>query len=175
MDAIAESGIEKGFLSEDSVPTPTPGPAKGRSTGTKRSVRRAALPKGKDSGRATRKIAKAADIHGVAHIKSSFNNTMITVTDNGGNVITWASGGTTGVRGTRKGTAFAASQAAVQAAERALEAGIRKMEIWVRGPGSGREAAVRALQSTDLEVTGIKDLTKVPHNGSRLSKRRRGK
>ncbi len=133
------------------------------------------MPKEKTSSRSTRKIAKVSDIHGIAHIKSSFNNTMITVTDTSGNVITWASGGTTGVRGTRKGTAFAASQAAVQAAEKALEAGIRKLEIWVRGPGSGREAAVRALHSTDLDVTGIKDLTKIPHNGCRLSKRRRGK
>jgi small subunit ribosomal protein S11 len=133
------------------------------------------LPKGKDSGRSTRKVSKVTDIHGIAHVKSSFNNTMITVSDTSGNVITWASGGTTGVRGTRKGTAFAASQAAVQAAEKALEAGIRKIDIWVRGPGSGREAAVRALQSTDLDITGIKDLTKVPHNGCRLSKRRRGK
>jgi small subunit ribosomal protein S11 len=132
------------------------------------------LPKGKGSGRATKKITKVSDVHGVAHVKSSFNNTMITVTDSNGNVITWASGGTTGVKGTRKGTAFAASQAAVQAAEKALEAGLRKIDIWVRGPGSGREAAIRALQSTDLDVTGIKDLTKVPHNGCRLTKRRRG-
>ncbi len=133
------------------------------------------MPKEKGSGRSTRRSTKVSDIHGIAHVKSSFNNTMITVTDTSGNVITWASGGTTGVRGTRKGTAFAASQAAVQAAEKALEAGIRKIDIWVRGPGSGREAAVRALQSTDLDITGIKDLTKVPHNGCRLSKRRRGK
>ena len=133
------------------------------------------MPKGKSPGRASRKISKVSDIHGIAHVKSSFNNTMITVTDSNGNVITWASGGTTGVRGTRKGTAFAASQAAVQAAEKALEAGLRKVDIWVRGPGSGREAAIRALQSTDLDITGIKDLTKVPHNGCRLPKRRRGK
>jgi small subunit ribosomal protein S11 len=133
------------------------------------------LPKGKSSGRPTKKVSRVSDIHGIAHVKSSFNNTMITVTDTNGNVITWASGGTTGVKGTRKGTAFAASQAAVQAAEKALEAGVRKVDVWVRGPGSGREAAVRALQSTDLDVTGVKDLTKIPHNGCRLSKRRRGK
>ena len=106
-------------------------------------------------------------------MKSSFNNTMITIATSDGNVITWASGGTTGVRGTRKGTAFAASQAAVQAAEKAYEAGLRKIEIWVRGPGSGREAAVRALQSTNLEVTAVKDITRIPHNGCRPSKRRR--
>ncbi|OPL20133.1 MAG: 30S ribosomal protein S11 [Candidatus Aegiribacteria sp. MLS_C] len=116
---------------------------------------------------------KVTDVHGVAHVKSSFNNTMITITDRNGNVITWASGGTTGVKGTRKGTAFASGQAAVQAAEKAIEAGLKKVEIWVRGPGSGREAAVRALQSTSLEVTSIKDQTRIPHNGCRPSSRRR--
>ncbi len=123
---------------------------------------------------AKKKTLKVTDVHGIAHVKSSFNNTMITVTDRNGNVITWASGGTTGVKGTRKGTAFASGQAAVQAAEKAMEAGLKKVEIWVRGPGSGREAAVRALQSTNLEVTAIKDQTRIPHNGCRPSKRRRG-
>ena len=136
------------------------------------------MPKGvkaKGSKKATKKKSlKVTDVHGIAHVKSSFNNTMITVTDRNGNVITWASGGTTGVKGTRKGTAFASGQAAVQAAEKAREAGLKKVEIWVRGPGSGREAAVRALQSTNLEVTAIKDQTRIPHNGCRPSKRRRG-
>ncbi|MCK5117669.1 MAG: 30S ribosomal protein S11 [Candidatus Aegiribacteria sp.] len=136
------------------------------------------MPKGskvKGSKKATKKKAlKVTDVHGIAHVKSSFNNTMITITDRNGNVITWASGGTTGVKGTRKGTAFASGQAAVQAAEKAMEAGLKKVEIWVRGPGSGREAAVRALQSTNLEVTAIKDQTRIPHNGCRPSKRRRG-
>jgi len=122
---------------------------------------------------AKKKTLKVSDVQGVAHVKSSFNNTMITITDRNGNVITWASGGTTGVKGTRKGTAFASGQAAVQAAEKAIEAGLKKVEIWVRGPGSGREAAVRALQSTNLEVTAIKDQTRIPHNGCRPSKRRR--
>lgn len=122
---------------------------------------------------AKKKTLKVTDVHGVAHVKSSFNNTMITITDRNGNVITWASGGTTGVKGTRKGTAFASGQAAVQAAEKAIEAGLKKVEIWVRGPGSGREAAVRALQSTSLEVTSIKDQTRIPHNGCRPSSRRR--
>jgi small subunit ribosomal protein S11 len=133
------------------------------------------LPKGKGRGttRKKKKKARVASSTGIAHVKSSFNNTTITMTTEDGDVITWASGGTTGVRGTRKGTAFASSQAAVQAAEKAMEAGIKKVEIWVRGPGSGREAAVRALQSTDLEITGIKDITKVPHNGCRPPKRRR--
>lgn len=120
-----------------------------------------------------KKVLKVSDVSGIAHVKSSFNNTMITITDRNGNVITWASGGTTGVKGTRKGTAFASGQAAVQAAEKAIEAGLKKVEIWVRGPGSGREAAVRALQSTNLEVTAIKDQTRIPHNGCRPSKRRR--
>lgn len=134
------------------------------------------MPKGvkaKGSKKATKKTLKITDVHGIAHVKSSFNNTMITITDRNGNVITWASGGTTGVKGTRKGTAFASGQAAVQAAEKAIEAGLKKVEIWVRGPGSGREAAVRALQSTNLEVTAIKDQTRIPHNGCRPSKRRR--
>jgi len=135
------------------------------------------VPKGaKSKGRkrvTRKKTLKVSDVHGVAHVKSSFNNTMITITDRNGNVITWASGGTTGVKGTRKGTAFASGQAAVQAAEKALEAGLRKVEIWVRGPGSGREAAVRALQSTDLEITAIKDQTRIPHNGCRPPGRRR--
>ncbi|MCD4701406.1 MAG: 30S ribosomal protein S11 [Candidatus Aegiribacteria sp.] len=135
------------------------------------------MPKGvkaKGSKKTTKKkTLKVTDVHGIAHVKSSFNNTMITITDRNGNVITWASGGTTGVKGTRKGTAFASGQAAVQAAEKAIEAGLKKVEIWVRGPGSGREAAVRALQSTNLEVTAIKDQTSIPHNGCRPSKRRR--
>jgi small subunit ribosomal protein S11 len=132
------------------------------------------LPKAQPKGRTTaRKITRVTDVNGIAHVKSSFNNTMVTITDSRGNVITWSSGGTTGVKGTRKGTAFAASQAAVQAAERALEAGLKRVEVWVRGPGSGRESAVRALQSTTLEVTGVKDITKVPHNGCRQPKRRR--
>jgi len=136
------------------------------------------VPKGtKDKSRKKvarkKKKLKILDVHGIAHVKSSFNNTLITVTDRNGNVVTWASGGTTGVKGTRKGTAFASGQAAVQAAEKAIEAGLKKLEIWVRGPGSGREAAIRALQSTDLEITAIKDQTRIPHNGCRPSKRRR--
>ena len=119
-----------------------------------------------------RKKVKKVVTEGIAHVHASFNNTMITITDLRGNVITWSSGGTTGVKGTRKGTAFAASQAAVQAAERAVESGLRKVEIWVRGPGAGRESAVRALQSSGLEVTGIKDITMIPHNGCRQTKRR---
>ena len=132
------------------------------------------MAKGKSRSKGpSRKKISVSEINGVAHIKSSFNNTMITVTDSKGNVITWASGGTTGVKGTRKGTAFAASQAAVQVAEKAYDAGLRRIEVWVRGPGSGREAAVRALQSTDLDITGIRDITRVPHNGCRPPKRRR--
>ncbi len=133
------------------------------------------MPKAKSRKPIRKKITKVSDVHGVAHIKSSFNNTVVTISDRGGNVITWASGGTTGVKGTRKSTAFAASQAAVQAAEKAIEAGLKKVEVWVRGPGSGREAAVRALQTTDIEVTGVKDITRIPHNGCRPNKRRRGK
>jgi len=131
------------------------------------------IDKAKSGAKKAVKARKVTDVHGIAHVKSSFNNTTVTITDRTGNVLTWASGGTTGVKGTRKGTAFASGQAAVQAAEKAIEAGLKKVEIWVRGPGSGREAAVRALQSTSLEVTAIKDQTRIPHNGCRPSARRR--
>ena len=133
------------------------------------------MPKKAKKGKTTRAVKKkkVTDVNGIAHVKSSFNNTKITITDRNGNVITWASGGTTGVKGTRKSTAFAAGQAAVQVAEKAIEAGLKKIEIWVKGPGSGREAAVRALQTADIEVTAIKDLPRIPHNGCRPTKRRR--
>nr|AKQ04754.1 30S ribosomal protein S11, small subunit ribosomal protein S11 [uncultured bacterium Rifle_16ft_4_minimus_7469] len=110
---------------------------------------------------------------GVAHIRSSFNNTMVTITDPRGNVVAWASAGTSGFKGSRKGTPFAASVAAETAARKAMEQGVRQVEVYVRGPGSGREAAIRSLQSAGLEVNLIKDVTPVPHNGCRPPKRRR--
>ncbi|MBI3997546.1 MAG: 30S ribosomal protein S11 [Armatimonadetes bacterium] len=110
---------------------------------------------------------------GVAHIRSSFNNTMVTITDGQGNVVAWASAGTVGFKGSRKGTPFAASVAAETAARRAMEHGVRQVEVLVRGPGSGREAAIRSLQAAGLEVNLIKDVTPVPHNGCRPPKRRR--
>ena len=110
---------------------------------------------------------------GVAHVNASFNNTMITITDAQGNAIAWSSAGTCGFKGSRKSTPFAAQMAAEQCAKRAMEHGVRKVDVLVKGPGSGRETAIRSLQSAGIEVTGIKDVTPVPHNGCRQPKRRR--
>ncbi len=112
--------------------------------------------------------------YGVVHIKSSFNNTIISITDQGGNVIAWASAGSAGFKGSRKSTPFAAQTAAEAAARKAMEQGLRKADVEVTGPGSGRETAIRSIQGLGIEVTGIKDVTPVPHNGCRPSKRRRG-
>jgi small subunit ribosomal protein S11 len=111
--------------------------------------------------------------YGVAHIKSSFNNTIISITDQEGNVISWASAGNVGFKGSRKSTPFAAQMAAEAAARRAMEHGVRKVDVQVKGPGSGRETAIRSIQNVGIEVTGIKDVTPVPHNGCRPPKRRR--
>ena len=110
---------------------------------------------------------------GQVHISSSFNNTMVTVTDTQGNAISWASAGGQGFRGSRKSTPFAAQTAAEVAAKAAMEHGLKTVEVFVKGPGSGREAAIRALQTAGLEVTMIKDVTPIPHNGCRPPKRRR--
>lgn len=110
---------------------------------------------------------------GVAHIRSTFNNTIVTITDPGGNVLSWASAGKLGFKGSRKSTPFAAQTAADQAARDAMEHGLREVEVMVKGPGSGREAAIRSLQAAGLEVSLIKDVTPIPHNGCRPPKRRR--
>ncbi|MBL7574504.1 small subunit ribosomal protein S11 [Peptoniphilus asaccharolyticus DSM 20463] len=110
---------------------------------------------------------------GQAHIASTFNNTMVTLTDMSGNVISWASAGQLGFRGSRKSTPFAAQEAAQEAANKAKEHGLKQVEVYVKGPGSGREAAIRSLQASGLEVTMIKDVTPIPHNGCRPPKRRR--
>lgn len=110
---------------------------------------------------------------GQAHIVSSFNNTVVTLSDLNGNVISWASAGQLGFRGSRKSTPFAAQQAAEEAAKKAMEHGLKVVEVYVKGPGSGREAAIRSLQATGLEVSLIKDVTPIPHNGCRPPKRRR--
>lgn len=110
---------------------------------------------------------------GTVHIRSSFNNTMVTIADTNGNAISWASSGGMGFRGSRKSTPFAAQTAAETAAKAAMEHGLKTVEVFVKGPGSGREAAIRALQSVGLEVTMIKDVTPIPHNGCRPPKRRR--
>ena len=111
--------------------------------------------------------------NGAAHIRSSFNNTMVTITDLSGNALSWASSGGLGFRGSKKSTPFAAQMAAETAAKAAMEHGLKTVEVYVKGPGQGREAAIRALQSAGLEVTMIKDVTPIPHNGCRPPKRRR--
>ena len=111
--------------------------------------------------------------HGIAHIRSTFNNTIVTLTDTKGNALSWASAGGLGFRGSRKSTPFAAQMAAETAAKAAMEHGLKQVEVFVKGPGSGREAAIRSLQAAGLEVNLIKDCTPVPHNGCRPPKRRR--
>ena len=111
--------------------------------------------------------------HGIAHIQSTFNNTVISITDKHGNAISWASAGTSGFKGSRKSTPFAAQQAAETAARAAMEHGLKEVECYVKGPGAGREAAIRSLQAAGLEVSAIKDVTPIPHNGCRPPKRRR--
>jgi len=110
---------------------------------------------------------------GVAHIKSTFNNTIITITDHNGNTISWASAGGVGFKGSRKSTPYAAQMAAEKSAKEAMEHGMKEIEVMVKGPGAGREAAIRSLQAAGLEVSMIKDVTPIPHNGCRPPKRRR--
>ena len=127
-------------------------------------VKKAARPKKKDS--------KNIEF-GVAHISSTFNNTIVTIADRNGNTISWASAGGLGFRGSRKSTPFAAQMAAETAAKAAMEHGLKQIEVFVKGPGAGREAAIRSLQATGLTIDMIKDVTPIPHNGCRPPKRRR--
>jgi len=129
--------------------------------------------KPKPGGRRPRRKERKNIAYGVAHIKSSFNNTIVTITDQEGNTISWATAGNVGFKGSRKSTPFAAQMAAEAAARRAMEHGVRKVDVLVKGPGSGRETAIRSIQNTGIEVAGIKDVTPIPHNGCRASKRRR--
>jgi small subunit ribosomal protein S11 len=112
-------------------------------------------------------------LQGVVHIQSTFNNTIVSATDSQGQVIAWASAGTVGFKGAKKGTPFAAQQAAEAVAKRSMDQGMRQVEVLVKGPGAGRETAIRALQAAGLEITLIKDVTPIPHNGCRPPKRRR--
>ncbi|HDM90467.1 MAG: 30S ribosomal protein S11 [Candidatus Hydrothermae bacterium] len=123
--------------------------------------------------RRKKRKAKGVEPVGIAHIQSTFNNTIVTITDLKGNTIAWASGGTVGFSGTRKGTPFAASKASEAAAKEARDLGVERVEVWVKGPGPGREAAIRALQQAGLQVFAIRDVTPIPHNGCRPPKRRR--
>ena len=120
-----------------------------------------------------KKRDKRVGTNGVAHVHASFNNTIVTITDMDGNVITWASAGKVGFKGSRKSTPFAAQVAAESSAREALNSGMKRVEVWVKGPGAGREAAIRSLQATGLEISAIKDVTPIPHNGCRPPKRRR--
>jgi small subunit ribosomal protein S11 len=129
--------------------------------------------KPKPGGRRPRRKERKNIAYGVAHIKSSFNNTIVTITDQEGNTISWATAGNVGFKGSRKSTPFAAQMAAEAAARRAMEHGVRKVDVLVKGPGSGRETAIRSIQNVGIEVAGIKDVTPIPHNGCRASKRRR--
>ncbi|HTP05186.1 MAG TPA: 30S ribosomal protein S11 [Nitrospirota bacterium] len=111
--------------------------------------------------------------NGIAHIHASFNNTIVTITDTAGNVITWSSAGNKGFKGSRKSTPFASQLAAETAAKKAMEHGMRQVEVYVKGPGTGRESAIRSIQAAGLEIVAIKDVTPIPHNGCRPPKRRR--
>ena len=124
-------------------------------------------------GRRPKRRERKNVAYGVVHIKSSFNNTIITITDQQGNANAWASSGNVGFKGSRKSTPFAAQLAAETVARRAMEHGVRKVDVMVKGPGSGRETAIRTIQNTGIEVVGIKDVTPIPHNGCRPPKRRR--
>ena len=121
----------------------------------------------------TKKRDRKVGVNGVAHIQASFNNTIVTITDGDGAVITWASAGKVGFKGSRKSTPFAAQVAAEASAREAINQGMKRVEVWVKGPGAGREAAIRSLQAAGLEISAIKDVTPIPHNGCRPPKRRR--
>ena len=120
-----------------------------------------------------KKRDRKVSTNGIAHVQASFNNTIVTISDMDGNVITWASAGKVGFKGSRKSTPFAAQVAAEATAREALNAGMKRVEVWVKGPGAGREAAIRSLQAAGLEISAIKDVTPIPHNGCRPPKRRR--
>jgi small subunit ribosomal protein S11 len=127
----------------------------------------------KSPKKSSKKKEKKAVPIGIVHIQATFNNAIITITDLQGNVVSWASSGTLGFKGSRKGTPFAAQQAAVNCGQEAVKHGMKRVHVRVKGPGAGRESAIRALQSIGLEVKSIKDVTPIPHNGCRPPKRRR--
>jgi len=124
-------------------------------------------------GKRTKKKDRRVAPNGIAHIQATFNNTLVTLTDPEGGVIAWASSGSVGFKGSRKSTPYAAQIAANSAAHKAMEHGLRQVEVYIKGPGSGREAAIRSLQSSGLYITSIRDVTPIPHNGCRPPKRRR--
>ena len=121
----------------------------------------------------TKKRDRKVGVNGIAHVQASFNNTIVSITDMDGAVVTWASAGKVGFKGSRKSTPFAAQVAAEACAREAQNLGMKRVEVWVKGPGAGREAAIRSLQAAGLEISAIKDVTPIPHNGCRPPKRRR--
>ncbi len=123
--------------------------------------------------RKVKKKQRKVESTGVAHIQATFNNTIVTITDTRGNVVSWSSAGKIGFKGSKKSTPFAAQLAAEASAKQAMELGVREVEVWVKGPGSGREAAIRSLQAAGLHISSIRDVTPIPHNGCRPPKRRR--
>jgi small subunit ribosomal protein S11 len=131
-----------------------------------------AKPKAKTKAKAKKKVRKEVG-SGTAYIQSTFNNTIITITDHQGNALCWTSAGTAGFKGARKGTPFAAQLAAKEASNRARDFGVRYVDVRIKGPGAGRESAIRALQSAGMEIRSIKDVTPIPHNGCRVRRRRR--
>ncbi|HET7496850.1 MAG TPA: 30S ribosomal protein S11 [Candidatus Binatia bacterium] len=120
-----------------------------------------------------KKRERKVGINGIAHVQSTFNNTIVTISDMDGHTVAWASAGKVGFKGSRKSTPFAAQIAAESATKEAVSLGLKKVEVWVKGPGAGREAAIRSLQAAGLEISAIKDVTPIPHNGCRPPKRRR--
>jgi len=152
--------------------------AKGDEVAEEKEKKASARPEEKAGEKAGEKAARKKKSRknvseGVVHIHSTFNNTIVTITDYQGNVISWSSAGTVGFKGSRKGTPFAAQQAAENAAKKAMDHGLRSVQVFVRGPGAGRESALRSLQSAGVHVSLIKDVTPIPHNGCRPPKRRR--
>jgi small subunit ribosomal protein S11 len=131
------------------------------------------MPKPKSATAARKKTKRREVGYGVAHVQSTFNNTVITITDQEGQTVCWSSAGTAGFKGARKGTPFAAQLAAKEAANKARELGVRLVDVRVKGPGSGRESAIRSLQTSGLEIRSIRDVTPIPHNGCRVRRRRR--
>ena len=125
------------------------------------------------SAKPKKKRERKVGINGIAHVQSTFNNTIVTISDMDGHTVAWASSGKVGFKGSRKSTPFAAQIAAESATKEAISLGLKKVEVWVTGPGAGREAAIRSLQAAGLEISAIKDVTPIPHNGCRPPKRRR--
>jgi len=173
LGATAVSGTESHSRFEASERAPTPGPVRDHVVLSQAGERNKEANTYAMAKPSRKKKEKKNILNGIAHIQSTFNNTIVTITDPVGNVVAWSSAGTQGFKGSRKSTPFAAQLAAEDAAKKAMEHGMRNVEVYVKGPGAGREAALRALQATGFNVVLIKDVTPIPHNGCRPPKRRR--